>query len=160
MQFHLQVADYYAQLGAYDLAEDEYISSFDLEKASVPKAATGLDAALTVSRFYTDVRGMGCEKGLPAARESVGKHPSEPASLDAVGWALVQCNRPSDALSSLETAVQKAPDTARFRYHLGKAYALLNRTTGARTEFARAVDLDPTGPWEHASLAAIALLPP
>jgi hypothetical protein len=35
------------------------------------------------------------------------------ASLDAVGWSLVLCDKPTEALSSLENAVKTQPDSPR-----------------------------------------------
>ncbi len=158
VQLLVQLGEYYAVRGAYDAAEDAYISAVDKQRGTALSPG-GLDAALTLSRFYTDVRGSGCENGLPAARESLQNNPGDPASLDAVGWSLVQCAKPVEALSTLEHAVSAASHVPRYRYHLGRAYALLSRVSDARAQFSRVLDLDPAGPWERDSLSAIAALP-
>jgi tetratricopeptide (TPR) repeat protein len=60
----------------------------------------------------------------------------------------------------LEKAVQRAPDVARYRYHLGKAYANLGRSEDARDQYTRVLDLDPGGPWEQQVRAELPTLPP
>jgi tetratricopeptide (TPR) repeat protein len=65
-----------------------------------------------------------------------------------VGWSLVLCRRPAEALSYLEQAVALASDAPRYRYHLAKAYAGLDRYAEARDQYTRVMDLDPGGPWE------------
>ena len=154
VQVHLQLASYYAQRSAYDLAEDEYIAAAQKQSAEKPDA-NEIDASLALSRFYTDLRGLGCEKGLPAARESLARHPGDPASLDAVGWATLQCGKPANALPSLESAVKAAPDIARFRYHLARAYALLGRANDARIQYNKVSDYDPGGPWARLAKAEL-----
>src|SRR5947209_3256417 len=89
---HLQLADFYVQQGAYNNAEDEYLAAYNAEQAD-PRTPPELDAALALSRFYTDVRGQGCEKGLVPAQVSLSRHPGDPASLDAVGWSLALCGK-------------------------------------------------------------------
>jgi tetratricopeptide (TPR) repeat protein len=157
VQTHIQLADYYNQRSAYDAAEEEYTAAVERQRAD-SSGSSDLDAALALSRFYTDLRGQGCEKGLPAARESLKRHPGDPASLDAVGWSLVQCGKPADALQALESAVQAAPGVARFRYHLAKAYARLARADDARDQYTRVIDLDPGGPWERLARAEVVKL--
>jgi tetratricopeptide (TPR) repeat protein len=158
VQMHVQLAGYYSQRSAYDLAEEEYTAAVNGQRAEGDKSGD-LDASLALSRFYTDLRGLGCEKGLPAAQESLKRHPGDPASLDAVGWALVQCEKPGEAVQALETATNTAPAVARFHYHLAKAYARLARTKDARDQYTRAIDLDPGGFWERLARADIVKLP-
>jgi tetratricopeptide (TPR) repeat protein len=160
VQLHIQLGEYYTRRGAYDNAEDEYITAMEKQRIADKvnpggSAPGGLAAALALSRFYTDVRGSGCEKGLPAARIAQERNPRDPASLDAVGWSLVQCAKPTEALSSLENAVKSVPDSPRYHLHLGRAYALLSRTDDAREQLNRTVDLDPGGAWEEQAKAII-----
>ena len=156
---HLQLADYYVQRRLYDAAEDEYIAAVERQRID-PNAPRDLDAYLALARFYTDVRGLGCDKGLGPAEESLSHHPGDPSSLDAIGWALVQCRKADAALSSLEKAVAQAPGSPRFRFHLGRAYQLLGRDADARAQFNRAIDLDPGGMWERLSISELPNLQP
>lgn len=165
VELHLQKAEYYQAQGDYGSAEDEYIAATKApagtqEQPDGGAAPLQANPQLTLARFYTDVRGSACEKGLPAAQDSLARHPGDPASLDAVGWALVLCRRPDEALSSLQKAVAASPDVPRYRYHLGKAYAALARYTEARAEYNHVSDLDPGGSWELLATADLVKLPP
>jgi tetratricopeptide (TPR) repeat protein len=158
VEMHLQWAEYYRLLGEYDQAENEYIDAANLQ-VSGAAAPSGTNAPLTLARFYTDVRGFGCEKGLPAGRQSLALHPDDPASFDAVGWALMLCKQPKDAVSGLEEAVKVAPDVPRYRLHLAKVYAALGRYADAREQYDWVLDLDPGGPLERLALNDLVLLP-
>jgi tetratricopeptide (TPR) repeat protein len=159
VEVYLQWGEYYRLLGEYDKAEAEYIDAANLQISGVA-APSGTNAPLTLSRFYTDVRGFGCDKGLPAARQSLALRPDDPASLDAVSWALVLCGQGKEALSGLEQAVRDAPDVPRYRLHLAKLYALLGRYADAREQYNWVLDLDPGGPLERLALDDLVALPP
>ena len=164
VELQLQMAEYHRLRGDYDKAEDSYLDAVAAQLVA-PQITDNpslrlADPALTLARFYTDVRGLGCEKGLPAARQVAALHPNDPAVHDAVGWALVICREPEDALIPLDRAVNDAPEVPRYRYHRAKAYVLLARYDDARAEYKRVVNLDPTGPWEKLALTDLAALPP
>jgi tetratricopeptide (TPR) repeat protein len=170
IETHLDWAEFYRLQGDYDKAEGEYIAAADAQIVADtlvgPGSAgtgdfdsSGSNAGLTLARFYTDVIGTGCNKGLPAARRLVALHPDDTDSFDAVGWALVLCGQSSQALSSLEGAIARAPDVPRYRYHLARAYFGLGRYADAREQYNRVRDLDPGGPWEKLALNAIVSLP-
>ena len=163
---HLEWAEFYRLQGEYDLAEGEYIEAVNAQVAAgalpgvMPDGpGESTNAALVLARFYMDVRGFGCEKGLPAARQAVSLRPDDPAGFDAVGWSLVICKRPEDSLSSLREAVARSPDEPRYRFHLARAYRDLGRYSEARDQYAWASDLDPGGPWERLSLTDLVNLP-
>ncbi|HYP39532.1 MAG TPA: tetratricopeptide repeat protein [Chloroflexia bacterium] len=150
VDLHLQLAEYYRLRGLYEEAEDEYLNAVEVQRAVPPEQVTPEnDAGLALSRFYSDVRGQGCDKGLPFAKDAISRHPNDPASLDAIGWSLVLCRASRDALPALESVVGIAPDVPRYHYHLAKAYAALGRYTEARDHYTWVMDLDPTGPWER-----------
>ena len=151
----IEVAEYYRQRGQYDEAEANLREAVQVQQTFGPKPGD-VDASLALARFYTDVRGQGCEKGLPAAQDSLTLHPDDPDSLDAVGWSLVLCQDAPTALKSLERSVAQAPEVPRFRYHLAKAYLLTGRYDDARTQYTRVMDLDPGGPWERLAESDVA----
>lgn len=162
-QLHIQMADYYIGTGEYDKAEEQYIDAAGLQATQGAQGdaadSANVDAPLLLARFYEDVRGQGCDKGLAVARQFAPAHPNNPNWLDAVGWGYVLCGRPTDALPALEPAVAGSPGVPRYRYHLGKAYVLLGRYSDAREQFNRVRDLDPGGPWERLALADLVKLP-
>jgi tetratricopeptide (TPR) repeat protein len=158
VETYLQWAEYYRLLGDYDNAENRYVDAANLQ-VSGAAAPSGTNAPLTLAHFYTDVRGFGCEKGLPAARQSLALHPDDPASFDAIGWSLMLCKQPLDALSGLEGAVKAAPDVPRYRLHLAKVYNALGRYADAREQYEWVLDLDPGGPLERLALDDLVALP-
>ncbi|MEO8287390.1 MAG: tetratricopeptide repeat protein [Chloroflexota bacterium] len=158
VEVHLQWAEYYRLQGEYEQAENEYVDAANLQIAGVA-ASGGSNAPLILARFYTDVRGFGCEKGLPAARQSLALYPDDPASFDAVGWSLVLCKETQQAVSGLEGAVKLAPDVARYRLHLAKAYMELGRNDDAREQYGWVLDLDPGGPLERLAMSDLVKLP-
>jgi tetratricopeptide (TPR) repeat protein len=158
VQTHLLLADFYSARRQYAPAEDEYIAAAAAEKAR-RDGSTAPEAALSLARFYIDVRADGCEKGLPAAQDALRAAPDDPAALDAVGWALVLCGRGTDAVVPLEQAAALAPGSARVAFHAGKAYLLAGQPNEAREAFSRAMDLDPGGQWERLAITARAGIP-
>ncbi len=164
IELHMQMAEYHRLRGDYEKAEASYIEAVRAQQI-VPRNEVGAgpsaaDPALTLARFYTDVRGLGCDKGLSAGRQAADLHPNDPAAHDAVGWALVICREPEAALIALDQAVTGAPEVPRYRYHRAKAYSLLARYDDARAEYRRVINLDPTGPWEQLALTDLVALPP
>ncbi len=163
VDLQLQLAEYYRLRGQYDEAEGAYVEAATLQRAGLRLGQDGneggVDAMLALARFYTDVRGYGCEKGLPAAQQSLAFHPDEPASLDAVGWATLLCEKPGEALAFLEKAVEQAPQAPRYRYHLAKAYMQLGRIADARDQYTWMRDLDPGGSWEQLAVSEMVSLP-
>jgi|GEM_PF-5305526 len=161
VDLHLQWAEYHRLRGEYDDAEREYVEAANLQRAGLAQSQEKeTDAILALSRFYTDVRGFGCEKGLPAAQQALAFRPGDGASLDAVGWATFLCRQPEEALAHLERAVQIAPGDPRYRYHLAKVYARLGRAADARDQYTWVRDLDPGGAWEDLALSDMVSLPP
>lgn len=144
----LEVAQYFQLVGRYEDAEANLREAAQVQRTLGLKPGD-VDASLALTRFYTDLYRMGCERGLPAAQDSLALHPGDPNSLDAVGWSLVLCGDITSALPALEEAVSKSPEVPRFRYHLAKAYLLAGRTEDARKEYTRVLDLDPGGIWER-----------
>ena len=155
----LEVAEYYKLRGQYPEAEANLREAAQLQRASGSRPGE-VDASLALARFYTDVRGQGCERGLPAAQDSLALNPDDPDSLDAVAWSLVLCQNARSAIPLAERAVAQAPEVSRFRYHLAKAYAQVGRITDARAHYTRVMDLDPGGPWERLAQLDSATLPP
>jgi Flp pilus assembly protein TadD len=66
-----------------------------------------------------------------------------PNSADTLGWAYYHNGSFSAAVPLLEEAVKKAPSNSAYLYHLGLAYAKLKDTDRARSQFERAISIDP-----------------
>jgi Flp pilus assembly protein TadD len=69
-----------------------------------------------------------------------------PNSADTLGWAYYHNGSFSAAVPLLEEAVKKAPSNSTYLYHLGLAYAKLKDTDRARSQFERAISIDPNSP--------------
>jgi tetratricopeptide (TPR) repeat protein len=150
---HLARAEFLALLGAYDEAAAEYEEAAAIQRRTANGVA-GQDASLAAARFYIDMQGgvPACSKGLPHAQDSLRLRPDNAAALDMVGWGLMLCRKPQEAVGVLERAVASAPRSPRYRYHLARAYSDLGRREEALHQLTRVSDLDPGGPWERLAL--------
>jgi len=70
--------------------------------------------------------------------------PDDPAVNDVLGRAYTLKSLPDLALAPLKEAVRVAPDNALYRFHLGEAYQRAGNLAQARTEFAKALEIDPS----------------
>ncbi len=150
--------EYHRLRGEYGQAEDAFFQAAAIQKGLGAQRGEP-DAQLTLALFYIDITGEGCARGLAPAQESLAARPDEPALLDAVGWALALCGRPREALSALEEAVSREHDNPRYRYHLARVYAQLERYADAREQYTRVLDFDPGGSWANLSITELSKLP-
>jgi Flp pilus assembly protein TadD len=154
---YLLQGQFYKLRGEYGPAEDAFFQAAAIQKGLGAQPGEP-DAQLTLALFYIDVTGEGCLKGLGPAQESLAAHPDRPESLDAVGWALALCERPREALTPLEEAVSRGPESPRYCYHLGRAYAQLERFADAREQYTRVLDFDPGGSWSTLAITELSKL--
>lgn len=160
-QRQLELAEYYRLRGEYKEAESAYIEavrSQQLDRLTTPEGPGETDAALTLARFYIDVRGQGCEKGLEPAQQALTAHPGNADALDAVGWSLLLCGKQKEAQQPLERAVAASPDVPSYRFHLAGAYAAGGHIADAQEQYTRVQDLDPGGPWSNRAITELAKL--
>lgn len=89
------------------------------------------------------------------------QHSSVPEFLDTAGWASYRTGRFNEAVELLEQARKLAPDAAVVRYHLGLAYAAVDRTEAARRELELARSgLDTTGTYRKLAAEALQTVRP
>ncbi|HEX8600703.1 MAG TPA: tetratricopeptide repeat protein [Chloroflexia bacterium] len=150
--------EYHRLRGEYGQAEDAFFQAAAIQKGLGAQHGEP-DAQLTLAHFYIDITGEGCARGLAPAQESVAAHPDKPAALDAIGWAFALCGRPREALSPLEKAVSHEHDNPRYRYHLARVYAQLERYADAREQYTRVLDFDPGGSWSNLAITELSKLP-
>lgn len=158
----LELAEYYRLRGEYKQAEDAYIEAArlqQLDSLTTPIGPGDVDAQLALARFYIDVRGVGCERGLEPAQKSLTANPGNADALDAVGWALFLCGKQEEAAAALERAVAASPDNASYRFHLARTYAAQGRIAAAREQYTRVQDFDPGGPWSSRAITELSKLP-
>lgn len=160
-QRQLELAEYYRLRGEYKEAEDAYIEavrSQQLDRLTTPEGPGEVDAPLTLARFYIDVRGQGCDKGLEPAQQALAAHPGNADALDAVGWSLLLCGRQKEAQQPLERAVAASPDVPSYHFHLAGVYAAGGRIADAQEQYTRVQDLDPGGSWSNRAITELAKL--
>jgi tetratricopeptide (TPR) repeat protein len=97
----------------------------------------------------------GLEDALAEVRRARELAPASPHVADTLGWLLVRDGRPADARMLLEEAAAALSGEPRVRFHLGMCLARLGEVDPARTELARALELDPLFPGADAALAQL-----
>ena len=88
------------------------------------------------------------ERALSLAQAARKRTPNSPEVADTLGWIYYQKGIYRSAVQSLEAALQlalgeKDANTARFRYHLGMAYAKAGDTVRAREQLHRMLKMNP-----------------
>src|SRR5437879_6330041 len=81
-----------------------------------------------------------------AYRAVLAGDPNNPDALHLLGVLMTQKGNAMAGLPMLQRATQAAPRVAQFHFHLGQAWAALNRHNEALGSFATALQLDPRDP--------------
>ncbi|MEG3177395.1 tetratricopeptide repeat protein [Sphingomonas sp. RB3P16] len=115
------------------------------------------DAALLAELSYAYTGDGDAATGLVYGKAAYALAPMNPAASDAYGWALYQQGKSEPALQLLEKAASIAPDRSVLRWHLGQAYADVDRAAEARVQI-RAALADPTFGDRAAATAALKVL--
>ena len=97
------------------------------------------------------VLGERVEEGFELVSRAAQLAPDNGAILDSLGWGHFKQNRPGEAVTWLERAVERSPSSPTINWHLGDAYAAMGRDLEARFQWRRALELDPD-PREQALL--------
>lgn len=115
------------------------------------------DAALLAELSYAYTGAGDADAGLVFGKAAYALTPMNPAASDAYGWALYQQGKSAPALQLLEKAASIAPERSVLRWHLGQAYADLDRGAEAKTQI-RAALADPGFGDRAAAMAALKVL--
>ncbi len=115
------------------------------------------DAALLAELCYAYTGDDDPDAGVVFGKAAYALAPMNPAAADAYGWALYQQGKSEPALQLLEKAASIAPGSSTLRWHLGQAYADLDRTAEAATQI-RAALADPGFGDRVAAIAALKAL--
>lgn len=115
------------------------------------------DTALLAELSYAYTGAGDADTGTIYGKAAYALAPMNPAASDAYGWALYQQGKSEPALQLLEKAASIAPGRADLRWHLGQAYADLDRTAEAATQI-RAALADPAFGDRAAAAAALKAL--
>jgi uncharacterized protein HemY len=83
------------------------------------------------------------DEALQLAQTAQQQLPDEPNVNDTLGWIYYQKKMAAQAVSHLETSVEKSPNDATHAYHLGMAYVQTGDWSKARAALKRAFTLKP-----------------
>lgn len=95
---------------------------------------------------------------LSLARQARSSAPSDPVPADALGWVYFKQGLSQQAIPLLRQAVDKQPQEASFRYHLGMAYSAAGDKSEARLALVAARKLGLSGPEAEHAEQTLALL--
>ena len=88
------------------------------------------------------LNGWHTKRRLPLARAAFAQAPRNAHVLDTLGIIYMLKGQHIKAIDFCTRAVQRAPDSAVMRFHLGKAYYLGGQRDRGRQELEKALDLD------------------
>jgi tetratricopeptide (TPR) repeat protein len=132
-QTHVLVGRAYRDFGAYDRARAELLAALRQD----PRARR---AHYYLGTVAVKEKGLG---GLPEAVEQFGAElkvaPGDPLASLELGVALVESQRPAEALPALEAAARSGPAQARTLAYLGRALLRLDRPAEAAATLQRAL---------------------
>ncbi len=87
--------------------------------------------------------GEDLDKALALAQTAASVLPESPEIMDTLGWVYYKKQSPNLAIPLFERSVEKAPDNASHRYHLGLAYLRSGETIRGRATLERALSANP-----------------
>jgi tetratricopeptide (TPR) repeat protein len=133
---HTVLGMLYQMQGKLDDAKSHY------ERALATDAEAAI-AANNLAGIISD-EGEGLDRGLQLAQAAKRRLPDHPSVNDTLGWLYHQKGQSQMAIGPFEEAIQKVPDNAKYRYHLGAAYAATGNAAKAREALEKALELGST----------------
>jgi len=135
---HTMIGIIYRREGKNEEAIAKYKQALEIDR-------TAAVAANNLAWIYAE-RGTNLDDATMLARAARKKLPDSIEVGDTLGWVYYRNgteNLLKLALPLLQEAVEKAPKSALFRYHLGAAYARSGQAVAAHRELNEALKLDP-----------------
>ena len=99
---------------------------------------------------------LGNDDAIAYAKRAYDLASDNPAVVDTYGWLLVESGNTNRGLVLLQQAVVNAPHIAEIRYHLGVGLHKAGRTSEAKSELKRALDISPDFTEAEAARALLA----
>lgn len=130
------LGDLYSAVGRTADASAQYDLVRQIERLN---RASGVAVDLELARFEADHASPGA---VALAETALAQRPTVYAE-DALGWALRQAGRPTDALTHARAAVRLGTADAVLWYHVASVEADLGMADEARADLARALTLNP-----------------
>jgi tetratricopeptide (TPR) repeat protein len=113
---------------------------------AVRHSSTAVVAANNLAWLYAE-RNERLGDALRLARSAADQQPQLPEVQHTLGWVYFQSGLPVMAVGPLTIAVERAPASALYRYHLGLALSKAGDVAGSRAAIARALELDDAAAW-------------
>lgn len=113
---------------------------YEMVLAIDPRAAV---AANNLAWIYAE-GGGNLDVALGLAQTAKSQLANDPQVANTLGWVYYKKGLASLAVASLRESADKSPTNARYRYHLGLAYAKAGNTAEARKALEQALVLNPT----------------
>ncbi|NJL59095.1 MAG: tetratricopeptide repeat protein [Desulfobacteraceae bacterium] len=87
-------------------------------------------------------RGKDLDIALKYAQIAKSKMPDDPSVMDTLGWVLYKKGRYPSAIQEFKESVEKMPENAVARYHLGLAYYQNQQKALAKEQLEKALSLN------------------
>lgn len=133
---YLMLAGLYESRNDWQKAQELLKKALDVQP-DYPLAANNLAYLMLQHGGNTDV-------ALTLAQTARRAMPDAPNVADTLAWAYYQKGVYSSAIDLLNEALNKQPNNATMRYHLGLAYQKVNKSAQARDQFEKALKLNPS----------------
>jgi tetratricopeptide (TPR) repeat protein len=121
--------------GDLSAAKKQYEAALAID----PNAAV---AANNLAWLYAE-SGENLDIALQLAQSATAAAPDVPEVMDTLGWVHYRRNDFLRAIPFFERSVEKAPDNASYRYHLGLAYLKSGDESSGRAALKRALSASP-----------------
>lgn len=130
---HMLLAVLYEAENDYDTAEAHYRKALDIN----PNFA----AAANNLSFHLATRTDKLDEALTLARKAKALYPEDPSIMDTLGFAYYKKGFYGNAVAQFLDCLEKNPDNAVVRYHLGLAYYGKGEKSIAGKELEKALEL-------------------
>ena len=126
----------------------EYVGNWDRARQTYQDALkvnpNSYESMSNLARLYAD-HGGSLSDALELAQKAKAEQPEDAGVNDTLGWVYYRQGLYRSAVPSLEAAVAKNPQVARFQFHLGMAYLAAGQPSQAHTCLQTALQAGLTG---------------
>jgi tetratricopeptide (TPR) repeat protein len=128
---YVLLAQVYEYVGKVDLAQQTYQDALKVDPNSYQSMSN-------LARLYAD-HGGSLSDALELAQKAEAEQPDDAAVNDTLGWIYYKQGLYRLAVLSLEGAVAKSPQVAKFKFHLGMAYLAAGQPSQAHNSLQAAL---------------------
>ncbi len=133
------LADYYTSVGAYDLANEQYVLMLEQSDNLEPEQVY----ALWIGKGYTEEAQEDIDTAFETYQSAIELNPERVEAYANIGNMYVYRDMYDDALNYLDTAYDKASDDPDIVYNRGLAHLGLGNYTEAQADFERVLIIFP-----------------